>query len=241
MSEDIEDTRKRTKEALANLDAMVKKNLIEAEGKIKQGMVKTIIWIVVTVGIYFIWGTTWFFWLFFAFNVMGVVGLIFAKIILLKAYKKMHSNNNSIHDEHEEDNSIEVEYTEEQKVLQKLLNRLAEVAKKHEEIYDIGCREQMSQAVYNGFIFEREAYVLPNAFGLFGASGNEAVKKALNNYIMKMLFVAKGKSAVERLEMFQDRVYNEDGESIDEFFGWVDVKDLEEVRKREDRSHVLVS
>jgi hypothetical protein len=86
---------KEAEEAIANLDTMASQSLDDAEQKIKKGIVQGIIWIAVTVAIYFIWGTTWFFWLSFAFNVITLGGIVFAKVMIAKAKKKMASRDDS--------------------------------------------------------------------------------------------------------------------------------------------------
>lgn len=229
MSKDIDDTMRRAEETLANLDAIANQSVEDAEQKIKKGIVQTIIWIAVTVAIYFIWGATWFFWLSFAFNVIGVAGLLFAKVMMAKAYKaraKHATIDDEFSDYLDNDKVEDREYDEKQKVLEKLLNSLAEIGEEHGEIYDTDCREQMSDAVFNAFIFEKKDYVMPKTFGLYEKEGNEAVYTALNTYITTMLSLVKDANYKARLEMFQDEVYSEDGESPDEFFGWVDVEDF---------------
>ncbi|CAA6816376.1 MAG: Unknown protein [uncultured Sulfurovum sp.] len=229
MSKDMDDTIKRAEETLANLDAIANQSVEDAEQKIKKGIVQTIIWIAVTIAIYFIWGTTWFFWLSFAFNVIGVAGLVFAKVMMAKAYKA-RSEHAAIDDEFSDyldnDEVEDREYDEKQKVLERLLNSLAEIALENGEIYDTDCREQMSDAVFNAFIFEKKDYVTPKTFGLYDKEGNDAVYTALNTYITTMLPLAKDANDEARLDMFQDDVENEDGETPDEFFGWIDVEDL---------------
>ena len=227
----MNDTIKKAEEAMANLDAIANQSVEDAEQKIKKGIVQTIIWIAITVAIYFIWGTTWFFWISFAFNVIGVAGLVFAKVMMAKAYEA-RAKHAAIDDEfsayldNDNDEVEDREYDEKQKVLEKLLNSLADIALENGEIYDTDCREQMSDAVFNAFIFEKKDYVIPKTFGLYDKEGNDAVYTALNTYITTMLPLAKEQSAEARLEMFQDDVENEDGETPDEFFGWVDVEDL---------------
>jgi len=133
------------------------------------------------------------------------------------------------YDDYSEDEDIvddKVEYDEKQKALETLLNTLEEIGEEHGEVYDTDCREQMSDAVFISFIFEKSDYVMPNRFGLFTKEGNEAVKVALTKYVNEMLLLAKDADLKERLEMFQDKVYSENGVSQDDFFGWVNVDDL---------------
>lgn len=232
MSKDIEETMSKAEEAIASLDSMANQSLYDAEQKIKKGIVQGGIWIAVTIAIYFIWGTTWFFWVSFAFNVITILGIVFAKVMIAKTKKRMNERDDSDYDFEADilDDEDEIEYDEKQKVLEVLLNTLEEIGEEHGEIYDTDCREQMSDTVFNGFIFQKENVVMPNTFGLYEEEGNSAVKKALTSYIESMLVLAKDSTPKERLEMFQDEVYSESGQSQDEFFGWIDVDDLDNLR-----------
>lgn len=229
MSTDIDKTMREAEDAIASLETMVHQKMDDAEQKIKKGIVQTAIWVLITVAIYFIWGTTWFFWVSFAFNVISVAGMIFAKVMMAKAYKKMVKSDDNDFD-FEEDDDEEIEYNEEQQKLETLINTLEDIGEDHGEVYDTDCREQMNEAILNAFIFEKENYVIPNTFGLYEEEGNKAVKKALETYINSMLPLTKNATPEERLEMFQDEVYSEEGESPDEFFGWVDAEDLERLK-----------
>ena len=229
MSTDIDKTMREAEDAIASLEIMAHQKMDDAEQKIKKGIVQTAIWVLITVAIYFIWGTTWFFWVSFAFNVISVAGMIFAKVMMAKAYKKMVKSDDNDFD-FEEDDDEEIEYNEEQQKLETLINTLEDIGEDHGEVYDTDCREQMNEAILNAFIFEKENYVIPNTFGLYEEEGNKAVKKALETYINSMLPLTKNATPEERLEMFQDEVYSEEGESPDEFFGWVDAEDLERLK-----------
>lgn len=236
MSKDIDKIIKEAEETIGSLEKMANQKMNDAEQKIKKSIVQTALWILATVAIYFIWGTTWFFWVAFTFNVMSVAGIVFAKVMMAKAYKKMAEKDDDydiynyslgLGDDTDDENE-EIEYDEKQKTLELLLNTLEEIAQEHDELYDTDCREQMSEAIFNGFIFEKESYVMPNSFGLSKEEGNSAVKKALTTYIETMLPLAKEATPEERLEMFQDDdVYSQSGEAPDDFFGWFDVEDLD--------------
>jgi len=229
MSKDIEETIRKAEEAVVNLEKLANQRLDDAEQKIKKGIVKTGIWILVTVGIYFIWGTTWFFWVSFGISAISLIGAIVGKVMMAKARKKM-TNDNTDYDFDADIVDEQVDYDEKQKVLETLLNTLEEIGEEHEEIYNADCGEPMSEAVFSSFIFEKSGYVMPNDFGLFTKEGNEAVKVALTKYVNEMLLLAKDADAKERLEMFQDEVYSENGESQNDFFGWVNVDDLENLK-----------
>ena len=129
------------------------------------------------------------------------------------------------------DDDEEIEYDEKQQKLERLLNTLEEIGEEHGEIYDTDCREQMNAAIVNGFIFQKENYIIPDSFGLYKEEANKAVKEALTAYIEAMLPLAKESSAEERLEMFQDEdVVSDEGQDPDEFFGWIDSDDLKSMR-----------
>ena len=99
MSKDIDETIQEAEETIASLENIANQQMDNAEQKIKKGIVQTFIWIAVTVIVYFIWGTTWFFWIFLAFNILNIAGIIFAKIMMAKAYKKIEESDNSDEDE----------------------------------------------------------------------------------------------------------------------------------------------
>lgn len=206
------------------------------ETKFKKGTMQALVWVVATVAVYFIWGTTWFFWVLFAFSLVLVVALVFLKVALSK-FTNTLSDVDSMRDrlsemtssfESYDESDEEVEYTEAQKVLEKLLNALEEIGEEHGEIYDTACREQMREVIHQSFIFQKSEYVIPSNVGLFSEEGNALVVKALNRYLIAIApLTEETKSPKERLEIFQDDgVYSEEGQSMDEFFGWVEVEDL---------------
>src|SRR5690349_17514225 len=68
-------------------------------------------------------------------------------------------------------------------ILQQLLEALEEIGKQHSELYDTDVREQVFEAVYNGFIEPRSGYVLPAKYGLYDEAANAAVRAAIARYI----------------------------------------------------------
>jgi hypothetical protein len=111
-----------------------------------------------------------------------------------------------------------------QQALHILLEQLLEISEEHGELFDTVVREQMFDAVFNGFIKPKENNGLPDNFGMFGPEGNQAVKKALQQYIdaAKPLAEQFNLSAQQRLEAFEDAdVIVGDTLTPDEFFGWV--------------------
>jgi uncharacterized membrane protein len=98
MSRDIEETMREAEEAIKNLDMMANQSLDDAEQKIKKAIVKGSIWIISTVVIYFTWGTTWFFWVSFGISVITLFGIVFTKVMIAKARKKMDKNDDRDYD-----------------------------------------------------------------------------------------------------------------------------------------------
>lgn len=134
MSKDIDETITEAEELIENLDKMAKDKMNEAEQKIKKGIVQGAIWVLVTVAIYFIWGTTWFFWLSLALNIMTAGAMLFAKVMVAKAKKRMVERDN-IDDEQEDDIITTIE--------PKLFG-------KHEYSYDDGLDFEVRSVELNG-------------------------------------------------------------------------------------------
>jgi hypothetical protein len=112
-----------------------------------------------------------------------------------------------------------------EELLRRLLNRLERVGNDHEELHDTECREQMSDAIMNGFVRASGADGLRNEFGLFSAEGNLAVREALLEYVERACAkaFALGLSGFhDRLAAFQNPNVASDGEGIlsDDFFGY---------------------
>lgn len=110
-------------------------------------------------------------------------------------------------------------------LLKELLNKLEIVGETHEELYDSEVREQMGNAIFDGFIRPKHGYLLPDAFGLYTDDGNSAVKDALAEYIL----AANAKASEIGLSSFHDRLasfQNPDVKSestsayYDDFFGY---------------------
>lgn len=112
-------------------------------------------------------------------------------------------------------------------ILKKLLDDLAAIAADdHDEIFDTDVREQMSDAIWSGFINPQGGYELPDTFGMFSDDGNERIKAALEEFLP-----AAGKYArengistpQERLDAFQnENVAGGDEYSYDDFFGYLE-------------------
>jgi len=98
VSKDIEETFREAEEMIGDLETMARQRLEDAEQKIKKGIVKGLLWVAVTIAIYFIWGTTWYFWVLFALNVITIGGVIFAKVMIAKAKKKISERDDDATD-----------------------------------------------------------------------------------------------------------------------------------------------
>ena len=135
MSKDIEETITEAEEMLGTLDQMAREKLNDAEQKIKKGIVQGVIWVLVTVAIYFIWGTTWFFWVSFVLSVMMAVSMALLKVVLAKAKKTITEDDDKDYDFDADilDDEVEEEYTEVERHLAILLNRLEEIGEKYDE------------------------------------------------------------------------------------------------------------
>ncbi len=112
-----------------------------------------------------------------------------------------------------------------EKLLRQLLNRLEEIGNIYEELYDTECREQMSDAIMNGFVRSMDAFVWPDEFGLHSAEANQAVREALQEYVDRASLKASelGLSQFHvRLAAFQNPnvVSDRDGSYFDDFFGY---------------------
>ena len=109
-------------------------------------------------------------------------------------------------------------------LLKELLNRLGQVGKNHEEIYDTECRDRMSNAIFDGYIRRLDAFVLPSDFGLYSPEANTAVCEALASYIDRanaQANVLKLRSFHERLSAFQNGDVKSDRKDyFDDFFGY---------------------
>ena len=127
----------------------------------------------------------------------------------------------------------EIEYTEVQKVLQKLLNRLESIADEHEELYEIEAKIALSQAIIEVFILAKEGSKIPESFGLESVDANAEIEEALTEYIDAMIPLVKQfslDSDEKRKEAFQDLdVETNEDQDVEDFFDWIE--DLDDFRK----------
>jgi len=158
----------------------------------------------------------------FLFIIVGIVVSAFFFIVkrkknLEQSFLPSWENDGIICDEKNE----EIEYSETQKALYFLLNELEGVGKVYGEIYDIECREQITHAILNIFVFEKEGYLMPQNFGLYHEDGNKAVYIALDKYIKRVSALAKGLEITdikERMNLLHDTaVYSNEEQTVDNF------------------------
>lgn len=117
-------------------------------------------------------------------------------------------------------------------LLRLLLNRLEQIGRDHEELYDTECRQIMANAVTDGFLRDTVDYVVPSNFGLYSAHANTAVRIAITAYIRAAKSMADQVGAVsfhQRLAAFQDAHVKSDKEGCyyDDFFGFSSPDDFD--------------
>ena len=108
------------------------------------------------------------------------------------------------------------------KPLKALLNSLERLSEEHDEIFDTDVREELSEAVYGGFIEPNSTYQLPKTFEMFSDEGDAAVRRALAQFLAAACPIADelGWTKTQRLSAFQDlEVTSREGLTYDEFFG----------------------
>ncbi|WP_147274353.1 hypothetical protein [Bremerella cremea] len=107
--------------------------------------------------------------------------------------------------------------------LKRLLNLLDEIGNEHEELFDSDVRQNIRNAIMEGFVRHRLKYEIPQDFGMFSEDGNTAVRNAISEY------VATGNKKADELEIrtFHDRlnvmqddsVCSVNGNDYEEFLG----------------------
>jgi hypothetical protein len=121
-----------------------------------------------------------------------------------------------------------VEYTHEQRALKELLDSLEIIAKSDENLWEIESKMVLSEVMVKAFILQKDGYILPTTFGLNSKESNEAVRKALSNYIEKMS-LHQSDIPERRWVMFQDLdVDSEEDNDVEDFFDWIE--DLDDFR-----------
>lgn len=113
--------------------------------------------------------------------------------------------------------------------LRELLDNLDKVENKHPEIHDTMVREILCDTILDSFVFgsTTDDIYIPsdNEYAMFSNEGNEAVHKALVQFVTHPeVEEARRQLAIpeERLVIFQDdEVESSNGSHYDSYFGWV--------------------
>ena len=117
-------------------------------------------------------------------------------------------------------------------LLKELLNNLESLAEENEEIFDTDCREQIHDVIFSGFVKPADDFKLPDEFGLFSEDGNSDLKKILGEFLKKANTLAEEQGITkfrDRLDAVQDvEVETDEGNTPDEFMGWIDPNDFDE-------------
>jgi len=110
-------------------------------------------------------------------------------------------------------------------ILKNLLDRLEAIGDDHEELFDTDVRQNMSNAIVEGFVRRRQEqdFTAPEDFGMFAEKANEVVKSAIAQYIAE----ASQRADEVGLHSFHDRlnavqdgsVRSIGGNDYDEFLG----------------------
>jgi hypothetical protein len=107
--------------------------------------------------------------------------------------------------------------------LKSLLDHLQTIGENHEELFDTDVRQNMSNAIVDGFVRHRHDYIVPDDFGMFSKEANRAVKAAIAQYIAAAIQKADEMELTgfhERLNAVQDSsVRSFGGNDYDEFLG----------------------
>jgi hypothetical protein len=87
-----------------------------------------------------------------------------------------------------------------------VLKELTIISEDKQEIFDSDVRENMANAVFDGFLKPDKGNLVPNEFGMASEDGNALVKAAIEKYIKTASELANqaNLSFHERLAAFQD-------------------------------------
>ena len=92
MGKDIDNTLEEVNETMDKMDAMMDNSMDDANTALKKGIVQTMVFIIVTVVIYLMWGTTWYFWVSFAIALFSIIAIAASAFFVQKAKKKIYDN-----------------------------------------------------------------------------------------------------------------------------------------------------
>jgi len=100
-------------------------------------------------------------------------------------------------------------------ILKKLLDQLEAIGNDHEELFDSDVRQNMSDAIFYGFIRGRSDFIIPDDLGMFSEEANKQVKFAITTFITDANHEAK-QAGIHR---FHDRLNAVQNNSVDSFGG----------------------
>ncbi|HIP14037.1 MAG TPA: hypothetical protein EYG74_00935 [Sulfurimonas autotrophica] len=89
MGKDIDDTLDELNETMDTMDEMIDNSMDDANTALKKGIVQIVVLIIITLVIYFIWGTTWYFWVSFSIALFSALAIGASGIFLYKTKNKM--------------------------------------------------------------------------------------------------------------------------------------------------------
>ena len=124
--------------------------------------------------------------------------------------------------------------------LRDLLNRLDAIAPLHREITDTAVREEMAQAVLDGFFhLDKDYCYKPRKFAMFSNDGNTKIMAVLYAFISAAIEAAKREGLDtfhKRLTAFQNRsIVSDEGHAYDWYFGTWHAENFDENGERIDR------
>jgi hypothetical protein len=108
-------------------------------------------------------------------------------------------------------------------ILSHFLQRLEELGRQYEELYDSDVRQAIGNAVMDGFVRARAGFVVPTDLGMFSEKANGALREAIQGY----LAAANERAGELGIVAFRDRlaavqrpdVRTPEGNDYDEFLG----------------------
>lgn len=110
-----------------------------------------------------------------------------------------------------------------EELLRNFLNQLETIGQVHEDLFDSDVRQEVGNAVMNGFIRNSNGYLVPRDFGMQSEGGNEAVNATICSFVDRANSVAEERgirSFHERLAAIQNRsVRSIGGYDYEEFIG----------------------
>lgn len=109
--------------------------------------------------------------------------------------------------------------------LRDLLRTLATVCER-DGVQDTVSREALTEALFEGFVYQEAGYTLPRNFYMLTSAGNKGVRAALGRYIARASKTAREvglTTPAQRLAAFKDPSVRPDGRDFEDFFGGLNV------------------